>query len=47
MNKKSIIFVEPKGSERNVFDNHMRLPLLGSLYLEPARKAFGLFRGFI
>jgi radical SAM superfamily enzyme YgiQ (UPF0313 family) len=32
MNKK-IIFVEPSGSIANVFDNAMKLPLLGTLYL--------------
>jgi radical SAM superfamily enzyme YgiQ (UPF0313 family) len=30
---KSVIFVEPAGSKANVFDNFMKLPLLGSLYL--------------
>ena len=33
MNKKSVIFIEPAGSKVSVFDNFMRLPLLGSLYL--------------
>jgi len=31
--KKRILFIEPSGSEANVFDNYMKLPLLGSLYL--------------
>ncbi|HOK40366.1 MAG TPA: radical SAM protein [bacterium] len=31
--KKKILFIEPAGSEANVFDNFMSLPLLGSLYL--------------
>jgi radical SAM superfamily enzyme YgiQ (UPF0313 family) len=30
---KSVIFIEPSGSKANVFDNFMKLPLLGSLYL--------------
>jgi len=30
---KSVIFIEPAGSKANVFDNVMKLPLLGSLYL--------------
>jgi radical SAM superfamily enzyme YgiQ (UPF0313 family) len=33
MNKKSIIYLEPRGSEANVFDNYMKLPLMGGLYL--------------
>ena len=33
MKKKSIIFIEPTGNKANVFDNYMRLPLMGSLYL--------------
>lgn len=31
--KKSIIFIEPRGGKTNVFDNYMKLPLMGSLYL--------------
>jgi radical SAM superfamily enzyme YgiQ (UPF0313 family) len=31
--KKKIIFIEPSGSETNVFENFMCLPLTGSLYL--------------
>ena len=31
--KKSVIFIEPTGHMSNVFENCMRLPLLGSLYL--------------
>ena len=31
--KKSIVFIEPSGNRTNVFDNYMRLPLLGSLNL--------------
>jgi len=30
---KSVIFVEPSGSSANVFDQYMKLPLLGSLYM--------------
>lgn len=33
MKKKSVIFIEPTGNRINVFDNYMRLPLMGSLYL--------------
>jgi len=33
MKPSSIIFIEPKSSKTNVFDNYMRLPLMGSLYL--------------
>lgn len=33
MYKKSIIFIEPKGNNANVFDSYMQLPLMGSLYL--------------
>jgi radical SAM superfamily enzyme YgiQ (UPF0313 family) len=33
MSKKSVVFVEPSGSETNVFDDYMKLPLMGSLYL--------------
>ncbi|MGD9201659.1 MAG: cobalamin B12-binding domain-containing protein, partial [Chitinispirillia bacterium] len=33
MSKKSIVFIEPAGSESNVFENYMHLPLMGSLYL--------------
>ena len=33
MNKKSVIFIEPTGNKTNVFDNYMKLPLLGCLYL--------------
>jgi len=33
MQDKSVIFLEPAGSKANVFDNFMKLPLLGSLYL--------------
>jgi radical SAM superfamily enzyme YgiQ (UPF0313 family) len=31
--KKRVVFIEPSGSKTNVFDNYMRLPLMGSLYL--------------
>ncbi|MBD3344950.1 MAG: radical SAM protein [Chitinivibrionales bacterium] len=31
--KKSVVFIEPAGSEANVFENYMRLPLTGCLYL--------------
>jgi len=31
--KKSVVFVEPSGYMSNVFENYMRLPLLGNLYL--------------
>ncbi|MBN1384199.1 MAG: B12-binding domain-containing radical SAM protein [Elusimicrobia bacterium] len=30
---KSVIFIEPAGNEANVFDNYMKLPLMGCLYL--------------
>jgi len=33
MDKKRIAFIEPCGSEANVFENFMRLPLMGTLYL--------------
>lgn len=33
MKNKSVIFIEPSGSEANVFDNYMKLPLMGCLYL--------------
>ncbi|MBN2038312.1 MAG: B12-binding domain-containing radical SAM protein [Chitinispirillaceae bacterium] len=33
MEKKTVVFIEPKGSVSNVFENYMRLPLMGSLYL--------------
>jgi radical SAM superfamily enzyme YgiQ (UPF0313 family) len=33
MSKKRIIFIEPSGSETNVFENFVCLPLTGSLYL--------------
>jgi radical SAM superfamily enzyme YgiQ (UPF0313 family) len=33
MTPKSVIFIEPVGSESNVFEKYMRLPLMGSLYL--------------
>lgn len=33
MEKKSIIFIEPSGSEANVFEKFMRQPLMGTLYL--------------
>jgi len=33
MVKKTILFIEPTGNRTNVFDNYMRLPLMGSLYL--------------
>jgi radical SAM superfamily enzyme YgiQ (UPF0313 family) len=31
--KKSVVFIEPAGNASNVFDNYMRLPLTGTLYL--------------
>ena len=31
--KKTVVFIEPAGSESNVFENFMRLPLMGTLYL--------------
>lgn len=31
--KKTVVFIEPAGSESNVFENYMRLPLMGTLYL--------------
>ena len=33
MGTKSIAFIEPAGSISNVFENYMRLPLMGTLYL--------------
>jgi radical SAM superfamily enzyme YgiQ (UPF0313 family) len=33
MSKKRVVFIEPNGDKTNVFDNYMRLPLMGSLYL--------------
>ena len=31
--KKSIVFIEPAGAAANVFENYMKLPLTGTLYL--------------
>jgi radical SAM superfamily enzyme YgiQ (UPF0313 family) len=31
--KKSVIFIEPAGRLSNVFENYMKLPLMGTLYL--------------
>ncbi len=33
MKGKSVIFIEPRNGSGNVFENYMRLPLLGTLYL--------------
>ena len=33
MTRKTIIFIEPSGNKVNIFDNYMKLPLVGSLYL--------------
>lgn len=33
MKNKSVIFIEPSGKMSNVFENYMKLPLMGSLYL--------------
>ncbi|MFH1761254.1 MAG: radical SAM protein, partial [bacterium] len=33
MQNKSVLFIEPMGNRANVFDNYMKLPLLGSLIL--------------
>ncbi|MCF7790884.1 MAG: radical SAM protein [Victivallales bacterium] len=33
MTKKRVIFIEPLGNKANVFDNYMKLPLVGPLYL--------------
>ena len=33
MSKKSVAFIEPAGSKSNVFENYMRFPLMGTLYL--------------
>ncbi len=33
MKGKSVIFIEPRSGSGNVFENYMRLPLLGTLYL--------------
>jgi radical SAM superfamily enzyme YgiQ (UPF0313 family) len=31
--KKSVVFIEPAGAAANVFENYMKLPLTGTLYL--------------
>ena len=31
--KKRVVFIEPSGEKTNVFDNYMKLPLMGSLFL--------------
>jgi anaerobic magnesium-protoporphyrin IX monomethyl ester cyclase len=31
--KKSVVFIEPAGASTSVFDNYMKLPLTGTLYL--------------
>jgi len=31
--KKSVVFIEPSGAAANVFENYMKLPLTGTLYL--------------
>lgn len=41
MNPKTVIFIEPSGNKTNVFDNYMRLPLMGSLYLGTILKNAG------
>jgi anaerobic magnesium-protoporphyrin IX monomethyl ester cyclase len=41
MAKKRIVFIEPSGSKTNVFDNYMKLPLMGSLYLGTILDAAG------
>jgi anaerobic magnesium-protoporphyrin IX monomethyl ester cyclase len=33
MMKKKVVFIEPAGSQSNVFENYMRFPLMGTLYL--------------
>ncbi len=33
MQKKRVVFIEPEGSESNVFEHYMGLPLMGTLYL--------------
>ena len=33
MSPTSVAFIEPAGNTSNVFENYMRLPLLGTLYL--------------
>ncbi|MBN1577806.1 MAG: B12-binding domain-containing radical SAM protein [Chitinispirillaceae bacterium] len=33
MNKRSVAFIEPAGTQANVFENYMRFPLMGPLYL--------------
>jgi radical SAM superfamily enzyme YgiQ (UPF0313 family) len=33
MAKKSVVFIEPSGAEANVFEDYMKLPLTGTLYL--------------
>ncbi|MHC4250963.1 MAG: B12-binding domain-containing radical SAM protein [Planctomycetota bacterium] len=41
MSKKSVVFIEPTGNKTNVFDNYMKLPLMGSLYLGTILKEHG------
>jgi hypothetical protein len=31
--KKSVVFIEPSGAVANVFEDYMKLPLTGTLYL--------------
>jgi len=33
MSAKKVVFIEPAGSQSSVFENYMRLPLMGTLYL--------------
>ena len=42
-NKKSIVFLEPVGNESSVFENYMRLPLTGCLYLGTILHNHGYF----
>ncbi len=41
MNKKRVIFVEPRGARSNVFDKFMTIPLLGPVYLGTIAKEAG------
>ncbi len=41
MSRKTIAFIEPTGNKTNVFDNYMKLPLMGSLYLGTILKEAG------
>ena len=44
MDKKSIVFIEPTVNKTNVFENYMRLPLMGTLYLGTILHNEGLYK---